>query len=78
MSETFLLRARWVVPVDPPGAVLEDHVVAVNGERIESVLPAAEASVRYPQSEGIALPDDTLADLRRIAGEMGLTINITI
>jgi len=60
MSETFLIRARWVVPVEPDGAVLEDTAVAVNGERIEAVLPAAEASARYPQADGIALPEHVL------------------
>ena len=60
MSETFLIRARWVVPVEPAGVVLEDHAVAVRGDRIEAVLPAAEASARYPHAPGVALPEHVL------------------
>ncbi|HEX5613196.1 MAG TPA: TRZ/ATZ family hydrolase [Burkholderiales bacterium] len=60
MSGTFLIRARWVVPVEPAGAVLDDHTVVVNGERIEALLPAAEASIRYPEAAGIGLPEHVL------------------
>jgi len=55
-----LIRARWVAPVEPAGVILEDHAVAVTGERIEAVLPAAEARARYPQARGIALPEHVL------------------
>lgn len=48
MPEPFLIRARWVVPVEPAGAVLEDHVVAVRDGRIEAVLPLDAARSRYP------------------------------
>ena len=49
-----LLSARWVVPVEPAGAVLEDHCVAVRDGLIEAVLPRAEAEARfasYPRTE---------------------------
>ncbi len=45
-----LLFARWVVPVAAaaPGAILEDHAVAVDvAGRIVAVLPAAEARARF-------------------------------
>ena len=51
MPESFLIRARWVVPVEPAGAVLEDHVVAVRDGLIEAVLPLAVALLRYPERE---------------------------
>ncbi len=38
-----LVSARWVVPVEPDGRVLEDHSVAIRGGRIVAVLPTAEA-----------------------------------
>jgi 5-methylthioadenosine/S-adenosylhomocysteine deaminase len=60
MTKTFLIRARWVVPVEPAGVLLEDTAVAVTGERIEAVLPAAQAAERYPEAEGIALPEHVL------------------
>jgi 5-methylthioadenosine/S-adenosylhomocysteine deaminase len=55
-----LLSARWVVPVEPAGAVLEDHAVAVNDGAIERVLPAREASVRFADYERVSLPDHVL------------------
>ncbi|NIR60869.1 MAG: TRZ/ATZ family hydrolase [Gammaproteobacteria bacterium] len=42
-----LIEARWVVPVEPDGAVREDHAVAVRNGRIAAVLPRDEARSRY-------------------------------
>ena len=42
-----VIDARWVVPVDPPGAILPDHSVAIGGGRIRDVLPTAAARDRY-------------------------------
>lgn len=42
-----LICARWVIPVEPRGAVLRDHAVAVDGGRIVAILPADAARVRY-------------------------------
>ena len=42
-----LIHARWVVPVEPPGVVLEHHAVAVHGGRIVGVLPSTEAKARF-------------------------------
>jgi len=39
-----LIHARWVVPVEPRGAVLEDHSIVVRAGRIEAILPRAQAS----------------------------------
>jgi 5-methylthioadenosine/S-adenosylhomocysteine deaminase len=60
MNETFLIRARWVVPVEPAGAVLEHHAVAVSGERIDALLPAAEIDSRYPGAEVVELAEHVL------------------
>lgn len=51
---------RWIAPVEPSGAVLVDHAVAVRGERIEALLPAAEAAQRYPGAERIERPGHLL------------------
>jgi 5-methylthioadenosine/S-adenosylhomocysteine deaminase len=56
----FLLQPRWIVPVDPPGQVLERHVVAVRDGRIEALLPAAEAAGRFASYETLDLPDHVL------------------
>ncbi len=55
-----LVTARWVVPVEPAGRVLEDHAVALRGGRIVAVLPAAEARRRFDPGELIERPDHVL------------------
>ena len=60
MTERLLINARWVVPVEPAGAVLERHAVAVQAGRIEAVLPAAQAAERYPDYARIELPGHAL------------------
>ncbi|MGQ0546579.1 MAG: amidohydrolase family protein, partial [Betaproteobacteria bacterium] len=49
-----------MVPVEPAGAVLEDHAVAVRGGVIEAVLPAAAAVAKYPAGETLDLPGHAL------------------
>ena len=44
---TTLLDARWIVPVEPAGQVLEYHSLAIHGGRILAILPQAEAATRY-------------------------------
>jgi 5-methylthioadenosine/S-adenosylhomocysteine deaminase len=46
-----LVRARWVLPVEPDARVLEDHSVAIRAGRIVDVLPADEAQLRYQAAE---------------------------
>jgi 5-methylthioadenosine/S-adenosylhomocysteine deaminase len=38
-----LIDARWVIPVNPAGRVLDDHSVAVRDGRIVAVLPRTRA-----------------------------------
>lgn len=42
-----VIDARWVVPVEPADAVLENHSLAISGSRILDLLPTTEASRRY-------------------------------
>lgn len=49
-----LIRAGWILPVRPRGALLPDHAVLVSRGRIVEVLPAAQADARYPPSQGPA------------------------
>jgi 5-methylthioadenosine/S-adenosylhomocysteine deaminase len=35
------IKARWILPVEPAGEVLEEHVVLVRGGRIDSLLPSS-------------------------------------
>ncbi|HRE69936.1 MAG: TRZ/ATZ family hydrolase [Candidatus Accumulibacter sp.] len=39
-----LIEARWIVPVDPAGVVLESHAVVINDGRIVAVVPQSEAA----------------------------------
>ena len=34
-----LVEARWVIPVEPEGVVLEHHTVAIDDGRIGAILP---------------------------------------
>ncbi len=60
MSRITLIEPRWVIPVEPAATVLESHAVALENDRIAAVLPAAEATSRYPDAERIDLPDHAL------------------
>ncbi|HEX7129309.1 MAG TPA: TRZ/ATZ family hydrolase [Rhodanobacteraceae bacterium] len=55
-----LISARWVIPVEPHGMVLENHAVAVSGRAIVAVLPQAEAERTYAPRERIELPEHAL------------------
>jgi 5-methylthioadenosine/S-adenosylhomocysteine deaminase len=55
-----LIEPRWLVPVEPAGAVLTDHAVAVRDGKIEAVLPAAAAEARFADYERIALAEHAL------------------
>jgi len=65
MSETphpidLLIEARWIVPVEPRGVVLEQHAVAIDGERIVALLPIADARARYAPRERVVLDEHAL------------------
>ena len=81
-----LIDARWVIPVNPAGRVLEHHSVAVRDGRILAVLPTAEAHAAYPAAERVSLPGHALipglvnlhthasmALMRGLADDMALT-----
>jgi 5-methylthioadenosine/S-adenosylhomocysteine deaminase len=60
MTKKTLVAARWVVPVEPEGAVLEHHAVAVKDGVIEAVLPTAEARRRFAGYDEVALENHAL------------------
>jgi 5-methylthioadenosine/S-adenosylhomocysteine deaminase len=60
VHEKTLLSARWVVPVEPDGAVLEDHCVALRDGLIEAVLPRAAAEARFSSYEKVDLGEHAL------------------
>lgn len=55
-----LIEARWVVPIEPHGVVLDAHAVVVDADRIVAVLPIAEARRRYMPRERVELDEHAL------------------
>jgi 5-methylthioadenosine/S-adenosylhomocysteine deaminase len=55
-----LIDARWVIPVEPAGAVLNNHSVVLTGGIIQDVLPTDEAHTRYAPRERFGLDEHVL------------------
>jgi 5-methylthioadenosine/S-adenosylhomocysteine deaminase len=50
-----LLEARWVIPVEPAGAVFHDHAIAIDRGMIRAILPRDEAHVQFEPRERVVL-----------------------
>jgi 5-methylthioadenosine/S-adenosylhomocysteine deaminase len=59
-GQPLLITPKWLAPVAPADTVLVDHAVVVRGERIEAVLPRAEALARHPGARRTDLPGHLL------------------
>ena len=55
-----LIHARWVIPVEPAGQILEHHSIVVQGGRIVAVLPSPEAKRQFQAAETIELANHAL------------------
>lgn len=55
-----LIKACWVIPVEPDGVVLEDHSLAIQGGKIVEALPAAAATEKYQPAETVELREHAL------------------
>ncbi|PKM01511.1 MAG: N-ethylammeline chlorohydrolase, partial [Gammaproteobacteria bacterium HGW-Gammaproteobacteria-7] len=55
-----IIEAGWVVPVEPPGAVLVDHAVVVTGGRIVALLPREQARNAFAAAEVVSRPGAVL------------------
>jgi len=51
-----MISARWVVPVEPAGPVLEQHAVVVRDGRILALTPTADVRNRYACKQAVDLP----------------------
>jgi 5-methylthioadenosine/S-adenosylhomocysteine deaminase len=51
-----LVLPRWIVPVEPAAALLEDHALVVRNGRIAELMPADFARQAYRARETMALP----------------------
>lgn len=59
-SADTIIEARWIVPVEPPGVVLESHAVVVRGGAIAAVAPASEVAARYTAPDHVRLDEHVL------------------
>ena len=55
-----LIDAKWVIPVEPEGVVLESHSVSVHNGRILAILPSDLAALRFHATEKHLLLDHAL------------------
>lgn len=55
-----LIHARWVIPVEPTGVVLENHCVAVDDGRIVAILPSRETKTAYQARDELNLKNQAL------------------
>ena len=55
-----LVNARWIIPVQPRGVVLEHHSLAVRDGRIVDIVPHAEAAARFQATTQRDLPGHAL------------------
>jgi 5-methylthioadenosine/S-adenosylhomocysteine deaminase len=55
-----LIEARYVIPMDRPGVVLEDYAVAIRDSEIYAVLPIADARHMLAPLETVSRPDGVL------------------
>ncbi len=60
MSQTTVLKARWILPMTPGCQVLEQHALVIQGERIAALLPQAQAVSAYPDAEQVDLGQHVL------------------
>jgi len=51
-----MISARWVVPVEPAGTVLEQHAVVVRDGRIVALAPTADVRNSYACKQAVDLP----------------------
>lgn len=42
-----LIQARWIIPVEPDGLILENHALAITAGKIHDILPQQRASEKY-------------------------------
>jgi 5-methylthioadenosine/S-adenosylhomocysteine deaminase len=59
-SADTIIDARWIVPVEPAGVVLEGHAVAIAAGAIAAIGPAREVRASYDAPERITLADHAL------------------
>lgn len=59
-SVDLVIEARWVVPVEPHGVLLDQHAVAIDKGVIVAVLPISQAHERFAPAQRVELGDHAL------------------
>lgn len=54
------VAARWIVPVEPAGVVLENHALVITGDRLAALMPQQEVAQAFDVAETIVRPDHVL------------------
>lgn len=60
MHADTLIHARWIIPVEPAGQVLENHSLAISNGCIQALLPTVQAKEQLTATEILALPGHAL------------------
>ena len=60
MHADTLIHARWIIPVEPAGTVLEQHAIAIDQGRITALLPSTQAREQIQADAIVELPDHAL------------------
>jgi 5-methylthioadenosine/S-adenosylhomocysteine deaminase len=55
-----VINARWIVPVEPDGVVLENHALVINSGHIVDLLSQADVAERYTATDQIDRPNHIL------------------
>ena len=55
-----LVHARWVIPVEPHGRILEQHAIAVHNGRIVALQPSLRARREFQAAHVVELPTHAL------------------
>jgi 5-methylthioadenosine/S-adenosylhomocysteine deaminase len=55
-----LINARWIIPIEPVGRVLEGHAIAIQGGQILALGTSAELAARFSARETIDRPTHVL------------------
>lgn len=55
-----LIEARWIIPVEPAGLILEHHALAIDQGKIVALLPQRQAKEHYAPRLTKKLPDHLL------------------
>jgi 5-methylthioadenosine/S-adenosylhomocysteine deaminase len=59
-SADFIIEAAWIIPVEPSNVVLQDHAVAVKGQKIVALLPCEDMKKRCTAPQVIQLHSSVL------------------